>query len=217
MAKHVLRAVVKPLRLGSASQIAINNTTEKRLSVLMTPITSSAFDLAFSLVVNSPARKAPRSRLNALFNDLKQPEPSRDPDETTDLIWAIWIDHRDEEASHRMAVALEAIAAGAKDLAKPILDELVESHPDWAEAWNKRATLAFIEKRDDECIHDIAKTLALEPRHFGAILGFAQICMRHDRLEEAKAAFEVAQSLNPHIEGIEAVISELAAERQPLH
>jgi predicted Zn-dependent protease len=183
----------------------------------MIPSNTNAFDLAFSLVVNSPARKAPRSRLNALFNDLKKSEPLRDPEETTDLIWAIWIDHRDDEASHRMAVALEAIAAGAKDLAKPILDELVQSHPDWAEAWNKRATLAFIEKRDDDSIQDIAKTLALEPRHFGAILGFAQICMRRDRLEEAKAAFEVARLLNPHIDGIEAVINELAAERQPLH
>jgi predicted Zn-dependent protease len=190
---------------------------QKSVIAAMIPIKSHAFDLAFSLVVNSLARKVPRSRLNALFNDLKKPAPVRDPDETTDLIWAIWIDHRDEEASHRMAVALEAIAAGAKDLAKPILDELVESHPDWAEAWNKRATLAFIEKRDDDSIEDIAKTLALEPRHFGAILGFAQICMRHDRLDEAKAAFEIARTLNPHIEGIEAVITELAAERHPLH
>lgn len=183
-------------------------------------ITASVFDHAFSVLIDCPSRSrgavSPR-RIDTLFADLRRDVPRLDPAETMELIWALWIDHSDSDASKRMIAAVEAIAAGARDLAKPILDDLVESHPDWAEAWNKRATLAFIERRDEESIADIARTLEIEPRHFGAILGFAQICLRHNRLPEAKAAFEIARSLNPHIDGLNDIVTELAETRGRMH
>jgi tetratricopeptide (TPR) repeat protein len=175
-------------------------------------------DRAFELVVSQGVSGAGApSRLDSLFEDLKRAEPAKDPNETMELIWAIWIDHRDKHASHRMIAAVEAIAAGAHDLARPILDELVEDFPDWAEAWNKRATLSFIERKDGASIEDIERTLELEPRHFGAILGFAQICLRHGRTQEAKAAFETALALNPHIAGLQDVVDDLAATSRTLH
>jgi tetratricopeptide (TPR) repeat protein len=178
------------------------------------------FDRALALVVNHNARRPADAipyRINALFDDLKRANPLRDPVETMELIWALWIAHQDETASQRMVAAVEAIAAGARDLARPILDELVRDFPDWAEAWNKRATLAFIERRDEDSIEDIVRTLELEPRHFGAILGFAQICLRHGRVQEAKAAFEIAMTLNPHIAGIREIVDELGAATPTLH
>jgi tetratricopeptide (TPR) repeat protein len=183
----------------------------------MRRIKSETFEKAFALVVNGTGGVVRASRLNALFDDLKRADPLRNPDETMELIWAIWIDHKDERASHRMIAAVEAISAGARDLAKPILDSLIEEHPDWAEAWNKRATLAFIEKRDNDSIADIIRTLELEPRHFGAILGFAQICLRHRYVQEAKAAFEIALRLNPHIDGLQSIVDDLASQRHRMH
>jgi tetratricopeptide (TPR) repeat protein len=186
----------------------------------MRRIDDMSFEKAFTLVVQADPKtvtQGPAARLNALFDDLRRPSPLRDPDETMELIWAIWIDHRDRHASHRMVAAVEAIAAGARDLAKPILDSLVEEHPEWAEAWNKRATLAFIEKRDNDSIADIARALELEPRHFGAILGFAQISLRNGRIQEAKAAFEMAMRLNPHIDGLQSIVDDLAEARPVLH
>jgi tetratricopeptide (TPR) repeat protein len=186
----------------------------------MRRINAETFEKTFALVVKGEPRALAigrTARLNALFDDLRRSDPLRDPEETMELIWSIWIDHRDERASHRMVAAVEAIAAGARDLAKPILDSLVDEHPEWAEAWNKRATLAFIEKRDNDSIEDIARTLELEPRHFGAILGFAQICLRNGRIQEAKAAFEIAMQLNPHIEGLQSIVDDLANTRPVLH
>jgi tetratricopeptide (TPR) repeat protein len=175
-------------------------------------------DRAFELVISQAMRATVLpSRLDSLFADLKRSQPAKDPNETMELIWAIWIDHRDKDAAHRMIAAVEAIAAGARDLARPILDRLVEDFPDWAEAWNKRATLSFIERDDDASIEDIERTLELEPRHFGAILGFAQICLRHGRTQEAKAAFEIALALNPHIAGLQDVVRDLAATGRTLH
>jgi tetratricopeptide (TPR) repeat protein len=186
----------------------------------MASINEKLLDRTLNLVVNR--ERAPQSsvlprRLDSLFRELRSETPSRDPGELMELIWALWIDHPESGASARLIAAVEAIQAGARDLARPMLDDLVDRYPDWAEAWNKRATLAFIERRDAECLDDIARTLELEPRHVGAILGFAQICLRHRRNVEAKAAFETALSLNPHMGELADVVRDLAGSGRTLH
>jgi predicted Zn-dependent protease len=166
--------------------------------------------VVLSLDKRAPALNAPR-RLDALFRELAKGAPSRAPEDIEDLIWSVWISHPDPDAEGTMVAAVEAMAAGALDLAKPLLDRLTEEFPDWAEAWNKRATLAFIEKNDEEALAFIERTLALEPRHFGAVAGYAQICLRHGRMREARAAFQIALGINPHLDGLREMIQELAA------
>jgi tetratricopeptide (TPR) repeat protein len=116
-----------------------------------------------------------------------------------------------------MGAAVEAMASGALDTARPLLDHLTDQYPDWAEAWNKRATLSFIEKRDAESLEDIERTLRLEPRHFGAIAGFGQICLRNGHLNEARAAFQVALSINPYLDGLKDIIEDLDPQMLMLH
>jgi tetratricopeptide (TPR) repeat protein len=176
------------------------------------PVSPVLFDEVLELVLSLSDRSpAPclSNRLGSLFRDLARPEPRRDPEDLCDLIWAHWIAHRDPAACSTMAAAIEAMDLGAFDLARPILDRLVEHEPDWPEAWNKRGTLAFIEKRDGDALADIARTLRLEPRHFGAISGFGQICLRHGRLAEARAAFQVALAINPHLCGLSEAIDDI--------
>jgi Flp pilus assembly protein TadD len=109
------------------------------------------------------------------------------------------------------------MASGALKQARPLLDHLVETYPDWAEAWNKRATLAFIEKRDADSVRDIEQVLEREPRHFAAVSGFGQICLRNGHLNEARVAFRVALTLNPHLEGLRELIDELDPQTLMLH
>ncbi|MCU0883983.1 MAG: hypothetical protein MUC44_03395 [Beijerinckiaceae bacterium] len=163
-----------------------------------------------------PANHLPK-RLNGLFRELGKPEPANDPDDIEDLIWALWISHPEGRAATAMANACEAMAAGAFDLAKPILDELVERYPDWPEAWNKRAILAFIARQDEACLADIERTLRLEPRHFGAISGFAQLCVRQRRHVEAKAALTIALEIDPHLRGLRELIDKLETPRETMH
>ena len=181
---------------------------------------SAAIDPVLRLVLDSrlrkPAANLPR-RLAGLFKDLAAPEPARPGDETEDLIWALWISHEDRTAEEMMGAAVEALASGALDEARTLLDRLVAWHPDWAEAWNKRATLAFIERRDCESLADIARTLELEPRHFGAVAGFGQICLRHGHLNEARAAFQVALTINPRLQGLREILDDLSPEALMLH
>jgi tetratricopeptide (TPR) repeat protein len=157
-------------------------------------------------------------RLDPLFRELSRFSPADPPHEVEDLIWALWTNHPDCNADRRMEQAIAAIATKRLDVAEVLLDELVAAWPTFAEAWNKRATLHFIRENDAASCRDILRVLELEPRHFGAISGFGQICLRHDRPREALAAFEVALGLNPHLAGIRAMIDLLRNDRSlPLH
>jgi Flp pilus assembly protein TadD len=166
---------------------------------------------------SSGGRDGVQRRLTRLLAELAMPEPSRSPDEVEDLVWALWISHSDPAAESLMARAVDALAAGAFAQARPLLDELVACYPGWAEAWNKRATLAFVEDRDADAVTDITQTLRLEPRHFGAVAGFGQICLRHGHVHEARAAFTVALALNPHLDSVREMLEETTPASPALH
>jgi tetratricopeptide (TPR) repeat protein len=172
--------------------------------------------LVLDLPVMQPAPSLPR-RLASLFRELSGSESQRSPDDIEDLIWALWISHEDQGAEEVMGAVVEAMASGALDRARPLLDHLTDRYPDWSEAWNKRATLSFIEKRDADSLRDIERTLKLEPRHFGAISGFGQICLRNGYLNEARAAFLVALSINPHLQGLREIVEDLDPQMLMLH
>lgn len=190
----------------------MTTTRNARSALAVDPV----FRLVLELADREPAGNLPR-RLQGLFRELQQPEPPRPADDIEDLIWALWISHEDRTAEEIMGAAVEAMASSDLAQARSLLDHLVERHPDWAEAWNKRATLAFIEKRDAESLPDLQRALELEPRHFGAVSGFGQICLRNGFLNEARAAFQVALSLNPHLQGLREIIDDLNPQTLMLH
>ena len=115
--------------------------------------------------------------LDGLFEKLRTGS-AEDRAHARGRIWAIWCSHQEDDAVHAMRSAVSALETGNLTNAGATLDAMVTQWPDWAEAWNKRATLRFIEDRDGESLGDIARTLEREPRHFGALGGFGQICLR---------------------------------------
>lgn len=148
-------------------------------------------------------------RLDALFRDLLKDAPPRDAEETGDLIWALWTNHDDAAATDAMQKAIGLIVAKETTPARAALDALCDAYPEWAEVWNKRATLAFIELRDADAVADIIETLAREPRHFGALAGFGQIALRNGHPAAALAAYETALALNPHLEELACAADDL--------
>ncbi|MFN3853006.1 MAG: tetratricopeptide repeat protein [Phreatobacter sp.] len=172
------------------------------------------FDECLQLILRLDAMKpgpAQPRRLDALFRDLSRFRPHRPAYELQDLIWAIWTNHEDDYADEAMEQAINALAAKDYDVAQLILDALIDARPEWSEPWNKRATLHFIRGDDAYAVADVMEALRREPRHFGAISGFAQICLRHGRTTEALIAFEAALAINPHLEGVAALVAEMHA------
>ncbi len=164
--------------------------------------------LVAELPVRRPAAGQP-ARLDPLFRELARPSPGRPAHELEELIWGLWASHPDAAAEERLDLANRALASGKYRQARQLLDPLVSEYPQWAEAWNKRATLAYLEQREADSFVDIARTLELEPRHFGALCGLGQICLRREAHGAALVAFEAALAINPHLPGIRALTDEL--------
>lgn len=173
--------------------------------------------LILSLGERPPRVRGPQ-RLTELFHRLAAAAGPVEASQVEDLIWNVWMAHDDPDAEDALSRATQAIAARELDEAEAILDALVELHPDYAEAWNKRATLYFLLRRDRESVADIRRTLELEPRHFGAVCGFGQICLRKGERTGALFAFDAALRINPHLGAVRAAREELAAEAHgPAH
>jgi tetratricopeptide (TPR) repeat protein len=136
--------------------------------------------------------------LDALFRRLRACH-SEEACATEDLIWHVWMDHPHAEAARVLDVATRDIAARRYDIAETRLTRLLRRAPDFAEAWHKRAALYYLLGRDRECLDDIRRTLELEPRHFAAMLHFAEILLGSDAPVEARYAFHAALSVHPHL------------------
>ena len=93
-----------------------------------------------------------------------------------------------------------------------MLDQIIVIRPDFAEAWNKRATVYFLIDDYGDSLSDIRQTLALEPRHFGALAGFATILQAMDRNAEAIRVFRRALEINPRMEQVRESLERLEKE-----
>lgn len=164
--------------------------------------------IVVALPGRAPASSLP-SRLEELFGDLRAAEPARPPKQAEDLIWAAWADHPDPAVARRLELATRCIARREYDQSRRLLDALVLGHPQWAEAWNRRATLHYLEGRDAESFDDIRRALEIEPRHFGAVCSFAQVCLRRGERAAALLAFAAALAINPHLSDVRALVEDL--------
>jgi len=123
----------------------------------------------------------------------------REASDTEDRIWGAWMHHPHQAAAAALDAATRDIAARRYDIAETRLTLLLRSAPSYAEAWHKRATLYYLLGRDAECLHDIRRTLELEPRHFAAMLHFAEILLGEGAHADARYAFAAALTLHPHL------------------
>jgi len=111
-----------------------------------------------------------------------------------------------------MSWAVEAMEEKDFSLALDVLDQILVIKPDFAEAWNKRATVHFLMDKYGASLADIRETLALEPRHFGALAGFGMILKAMDRNDEAIKVLKRAIEINPRLEDVQEALDELEKE-----
>jgi tetratricopeptide (TPR) repeat protein len=119
--------------------------------------------------------------------------------QTEDRIWDVWMHHPRREAARELDLATGDIAARRYDIAETRLTLLLRRAPQFAEAWHKRAALYYLLGRDAECLRDIERTLELEPRHFGAMLHFAEVLRSARAIAEASFAVATARTIHPHL------------------
>lgn len=138
-------------------------------------------------------------RLSELFSRLKRASSPGEAAQVERAIWEIWSITTEASADQHLQRGIRAMSVG--DWATSLLEfeAVIAAAPDFAEGWNKRATLYYLIGEYEASVSDIERTLALEPRHFGALSGLALIREAQDRPFEALEALERVLSLHPHL------------------
>ncbi len=166
----------------------------KSLSLLL-----SAFLFAALLGTATGIAAQDDPHLDELFENLAVTKDARRAQIIEDAIWEVWLDA--ESASINLLMERSLVALDSEDIptALSLLNAIVDLRPDFAEGWNKRATLFFLMEDYDQSLADIQKTLELEPRHFGALSGLSSILSAYGEYEKALDVYQQALELNPFL------------------
>ena len=150
--------------------------------------------------VGGAARAPSDPALNALFGQLEHAADDAAAARIEAQIWSRWA----ESGSATVDILLERAAAAESDgdaeLAIQFLDQASDLAPDYAEPWNRRASLAYEAQDYAGAIAAIQETLKREPRHFGALGGLGLIYEELGRERAALNAFRAALEVHPRYE-----------------
>ena len=124
-------------------------------------------------------------------------------------LWLLWTRSGDAEIDRQMARATEMMQTGEHAAAIKILTGVVKKKPDFAEGWNRRATVYYLAGEYQKSIADCDEVLKRNPGHFGALSGLGQIHVRLENYEEALKWFQRALEVNPNMIGVEINIKQV--------
>ena len=155
-----------------------------------------------------------KNKLDKLFADLKNTKDLSSAQVIENKIWEIWSVHpSDDRRGFRLT---ELLIQGTRlmnmrELSKAyeLFTKVITVESDWAEAWNKRATVLYLMKQYESSLADIEITLVLEPRHFGALSGQALNYIELNLYEKAIESYRAAQKIYPIIDGAKKMIPQL--------
>ncbi|HEX5767357.1 MAG TPA: tetratricopeptide repeat protein [Burkholderiales bacterium] len=118
-------------------------------------------------------------------------------------LWLLWSRSGDAAVDRLMALGIEAMQAGRHSEAIGLFSEIIETRPDFAEGWNKRATVYYLAGQYGKSIADCHEVLKRNPGHFGALSGMGQIYLQLEDDEQALQWYRRALEVNPNMLGVE--------------
>jgi tetratricopeptide (TPR) repeat protein len=198
-----------------------------------------AVALGLTLVASSSAQDKPRPTREQALRDLTSPDVEarrlatawlgelatpddlpalflqlRDSDDlvralTENSIWQTWSRSGDAKVDALFKVGVEQMNQGRTEAAIDTFTEIIRRKPDFAEGWNKRATIYFLVGDYDKSLADCDEVIKRNPQHWGALAGYGQIYVQLDRPEEALTYFQRALAVNPNLQNVENMIQQL--------
>ena len=158
-----------------------------------------------------PKLGADRTRgLDFLFGALKAAPDEASAKHVEARIWALWMQTPSDTAALLMARSKAAMDAQQLDVALKLLDAVIKMRPDYAEAWNRRATVYYLKNDYGHSLADIEQVLVREPRHFGALAGLGMIMQDIGDEKRALDAFRAALAVNPYLEKVPELVKTLS-------
>jgi len=153
-----------------------------------------------------------RQKLDALFGRLRDAHIPEEAQQIASSIERLWLQSSSDTAILLMQRAAASIEAQNLPVALSLLDKLVAWEPEWAEAWNTRATARSLTGNLDGAMADINRVLLLEPRHFGALIGMGLMLQREGFDARALEVFNKALAIYPLAPDIRELIDKLTIE-----
>ncbi len=117
-------------------------------------------------------------------------------------IWQVWSRSGDQATDRLFERGLAQMQRGEWPAAVETFGRVIGTNPDFAEGWNKRATVYFLLGENDLSLKDCAEVLKRNPQHFGVLSGYGQLYVRKGDLERALDYFQRALTINPNMEGV---------------
>ena len=149
------------------------------------------------------------TQLNTLFNELKI-NNNFSSSEIEKKIWKIWSTHpADQKLTQMLAQGSDLMNSKMFKEALIIFDQVIDLDPDWAEAWNKRATVLYLVGEYQKSQNDIDQVLKLEKRHFGALAGQGLVNIELKNYEKAITSYKKAKEIYPSMKSPEIMIKKL--------
>ena len=148
-------------------------------------------------------------RLNQLFNELKV-NNSKISTNIEQEIWKIWSTHPDDvKLTKKLEEGSQFVRDQQFDKAIEIFTEVINLDQNWAEAWNKRATVFYLMGEFKKSQNDIDKVLAIEVRHFGALAGQGLVNIQLKNYEKAIQSYRKAKEIYPSMQSPEIMIRQI--------
>ena len=162
-------------------------------------ITILILSFFFFSSLNAEDRK---SELDILFTQLKNAKNLSSALKVESEIAKIWSIHpSDDRRGFRLTELLNqgSVLINMKEFNKAynLFTKIIATEPDWAEAWNKRATVLYLMNQYESSLDDIKITLTLEPRHFGALSGQALNYIELKQYKKAIQSYKAVQKIYP--------------------
>lgn len=150
--------------------------------------------------------------LDELFDRLAKAQDALEAHGIAGAIERVWLRSGSDTADLLMDRSQQAVSTKDWALCQQLLDQVIIIEPNWAEAWNRRATARYLADDDIGSMADLAHALALEPRHFGALAGMGFILQRTGFRKRALDAFRKALEINPQQEDLRKIVDKLTLE-----
>jgi tetratricopeptide (TPR) repeat protein len=153
------------------------------------------------------------AKLDDLFNRLKtatEEEAGRIETE----IWIEWSKSGSPAMDLLLLRGRDALDMGDTTAAIEHFTAIIDHSPDFAEAWNARATAYYMAGEFGPSVADIAHVLSLNERHFGALSGLAMILEETGKPERALEVYRAALAIHPHMQGAVQAVERLETQEE---
>ena len=160
----------------------------------------------------APETETREEALDRLFLELAAAEEEKAAEAIAEDIRRLWAKSGSDSMDFLLERTRKALTEKKYDRARMHVSALTRLAPDFAEGWNAAATLAYLQEDYGRAAVEIERALALEPRHFSALVGFAMILEKVERKQAALAAWREVERLYPALPRAKEAVERLAPE-----